>query len=61
MRENVSERFLFKGCFKGTEQRAVSLMFLYSELTNMSFRCFKTLSCQRKRMREVLSGGFVLF
>lgn len=35
MRKGTFLRFLLKGCFKGSEKRSVSLMFLSSEATNM--------------------------
>lgn len=60
-RKYVSQSFLFKGCFKSTEKRSVSLMFLSSELTNTRVPYVsKHFSCQRKSTKEMLSGGFVL-
>lgn len=58
-REDVTQR-LFKGCFRGTEKRAVSFMFPSPEPPNTWVSCVSKHFPVKRGVRAMLSGGFVL-
>lgn len=59
-REDVFPRLLFKGRFKGTEKKSLFYVYIFWAPKYLSFTCLKTLCCQKRGVRAMLSGGFVL-